>query len=85
MTIQQIDQEVKWLNQKANIIIRKKQTKVQLAQYLYATCLSPSVTTWTKAINNNQFITWPGLTSKLIHNYLPKSLYTYQGHMKLEK
>lgn len=31
------------------------QSKVHLAQYLHASCLSPPVTTWTKAINNNQF------------------------------
>ena len=59
--------------QKAHVIIRKKQTKRQLATYLHATCLSPAVSTFTKAINNNQFISWPGLTSNLIIKHLPKA------------
>ena len=85
-TLQQIDECVKALDcQKANVIIRKKQTMVNLAKYLHATCLSPPVPTFTKAIKNNQFITWPGLTTKLINRHLPKSLYTYQGHLKSEK
>ena len=71
--------------QKANVTMRKKQTKRQLATYLQATCLSPAASTFTKAINNNQFISWPGLTANLIAKHLPKSTCTYQGHMSTEK
>ena len=39
--------------------------------YLHRTCFSPVVSTWTKAINAGYFNTWPGLTSALMHNYLP--------------
>ena len=41
---------------KANVILRKKQSKVQLAQYLHATCLSLMPRTFITAINNNHFI-----------------------------
>ena len=42
--------------QKAHAIIRKKQTKRQLPTYLHATCLSPTVSTFTKAINKLIYI-----------------------------
>ena len=70
---------------KANVIIRKKQIKSDLAKYLHATLLSPTLPTLVQAINNNHFVTWPGLTTNLIKKYLPKSIFTYQGHMKSEK
>ena len=58
--------------QKANVILRKKQSKVQLAQYLHTTCLSLMLHTFIKAINNNDFISWPGLIANLIRKHLPK-------------
>ena len=41
---------------KANVMIRKKQSKVELARYLYAACLSSTPSTFIRAINNNHFI-----------------------------
>ena len=68
-----------------NVILRKKQTKIDLAKYHHATCMSPTLTTFSKAIATNNFITWPGLTPKLVLRNLPKSIYTYQGHLHSEK
>ena len=62
---------------KVNVIIRKKQSKQDLARYLHAACLHPTVTSFTKAIAKNNFSSWPGLTTKLILRHLPKSTYTY--------
>ena len=70
---------------KANVIIRQKQSKQELATYLHAACLSPPVSTFTAAIAKNNFSSWPGLTTKLINKHLPKSIYTYQGHLHKEK
>jgi len=42
---------------KLNVIIRKRQTKQQLATYLHATCLSPTPRTFIQAIKQNNFIT----------------------------
>ena len=72
-------------NHKLNVIIRKKQSKRQLAQYLHAACLSPTPSTMIQAIKNNNLITWPGLTVNLITKHLPKSIATTQGHLKSEK
>ena len=41
--------------------------------------------TFTRTIKNDHFIKWPGLTTDLITRNLPKSLATYQGHVKSEK
>ena len=71
--------------QKANVILRKKQCKVQLAQYLHATYLSPTSRTLIQAIKNNHFISWPGLTVDLIKKHLPKSIATLRGHMTSER
>ena len=70
---------------KANVILRKRQPKVTLAKYLHATCLSPVQSTFIKAIKNNQFISWPGLTPDLIQRNLPKVIATIQGHQKSER
>ena len=82
----QIDAYARQLDkQQANVIIRKKQTKSNLAQHLHAACLSPPISAFIKAIKNNNFITWPGLTPKLISKHLPKSTYATLGHLKSEK
>ena len=67
------------------VIIRKQQTKHDLIKYLHAACFSPTNATWIRAVKNNHFNTWPGLTIDLIKNHLPKSIATIQGHMKKEQ
>ena len=66
------------------MIIRKKQLKQELVQYLYAACMSPTPSTFIKAIKNNHFILWLGLTPDLIAKHLLKSIPTIQGHLKTE-
>ena len=68
-----------------NVIIRKQQPAKDLVQYLHAACFSPVKSTWLKAIQNNQFITWPGLTTELVNKHLPKSIATAQGHLHRER
>ena len=68
-----------------SVIIRKNQTKADLARYLHAACFSPVMSTWKKSIKNNHFTTWPGLTAQLILNHLPLSQATVQGHIKREQ
>lgn len=69
---------------KVNIIIYKKQTKRKLVQYLHATCFSPVSSTWIKAIENGNFISWPGLTANLVRKHLPPSIATARGHIRQE-
>ena len=60
----------------ASVIIRKDKTKLELAQYLHAAWFSPVNLTWGKAIDNNHFSTWPGLTSRLFRQHIPLSTAT---------
>jgi hypothetical protein len=67
-----------------NAVLRLDQTKVELAQYLHASCFSPVPSTFIKAINKSHFTTWPGLTADLIIKHLPPSTATVKGHIKQE-
>jgi hypothetical protein len=60
----------------------EQKTKVQLIDFLHRACFSPTVSTWTQAIEKNFFTTWPGLTADAVRKYLPKSLATAKGHLK---
>ena len=44
-----------------NYIITKDKTKTDLARYLHGTAFSPRISTFSKAIRNGNFITWPGI------------------------
>ena len=65
--------------------MHKRQTKADLAQCLHTTCLSPPMPVFAAAIQNNHFISWLGLTEKLINKHLPKSSCAHLGHLKSEK
>jgi hypothetical protein len=60
----------------------EQKTKVQLIDFLHRACFSPTMSTWTQAIEKNFFTTWPGLTAEAVRKYLPKSLATAKGHLK---
>ena len=60
-------------------------TKAVLVQYLHRFAFIPVVHTWTKAIDAGYFVTWPGLTSKLVRKHLPKLLATAKGHLKQDQ
>jgi hypothetical protein len=60
----------------------EQKTKVQLIEFLHRACFSPTLSTWTQAIEKNFFATWPGLTAEAVRKYLPKSLATAKGHLK---
>ena len=70
---------------KLNVILRKDKTKEELVKFLHGAVCSPTSPTWIKAINNNHFTTWPGLTSKLVTKHLPPSIATTEGHIKQEQ
>ena len=68
-----------------NVIIHKKKTHLELAQYLHAACYSPVKSTFQRAIKNGHFAAWPGLTVDIIQNHLPRSVATVQGHLHQER
>ena len=53
-------------NPSLNVIIREKETKIDLVKYLHAACFSLVISTWLRAIENNHFTTGPGWTQQLI-------------------
>jgi hypothetical protein len=56
-------------------------SRAEWIQYLHQACFSPAVKTWCKAIDNDQFLSWPGLMSAAVKKYLPPSTATVKGHM----
>jgi hypothetical protein len=56
-------------------------SRAEWIQYLHQACFSPTIATWCKAIDNDQFLTFPGLTSAAVRKYLPPSTATVKGHM----
>ena len=50
-------------------------------QYLHLAAFSPVPATWIKAIQKVLFQSWPGLTTKAVGKYLPKSIATNKGHL----
>ena len=68
-------------NHLSNVIIIKRQTYSDLLQCLYASYLSPTVSTFTNVIKKNNFTSWPGLKVDLINKKLHKSVFTAQGHL----
>ena len=72
-------------NEKINVIIKKDNKKEELAQFLHAACFSPVLSTFIKAIDNGHFVSWPGLTSKLVKRHLKPSIATSKGHINQER
>ena len=69
---------------KMNIILRKDKTKSDLAQFHHGACFSPVESIFNQAIINDNIITWPGLSSKLITKNLPPSVNTEKGYPNQE-
>lgn len=59
-----------------NVIIRKDKTKMDLARFLHVAAFSSAKTTLIKAIKNNHFTSWSGITTKLICKSLLDSITT---------
>ena len=57
----------------------------KLIKFLHSAAFSPSISTWTKAVQAGFFATWPELTAKNIAKYLPKSIPTAMGHLDQER
>ena len=55
----------------AMAIITKEKTKAELIQYLRGCCISPTPRTFLKAINNGNYLTWPGLNNQQLLNHPP--------------
>ena len=70
--------------QSANVIIHKKQTTKQLAQYLHAACGSPPISTFLKAIKSGLLQSWPGI-DLIKESDLSPTIATAKGHLDQER
>ena len=50
-------------------------------RFLHAASFSPVLSTWEAAVKNNNFVTWPAITTKNIRKYMEKTPATVKGHM----
>ena len=53
--------------------------------YYHAAAGFPTKVTWLKAIANNHYASWPGLSTKAVRDHFPESEETPKGHMKKQK
>jgi hypothetical protein len=56
-------------------------TLAETIQFIHQCLFSPSIDTFCKAIDNNQLIGFPPITSNQVRKYLPESTATAKGHM----
>ena len=68
-----------------NIIIKKDQSKSDLAAYLYSCCGSPPVSTFLKATRNGNLITWPAIDEVAKEKFLQSTVASAKGHLNQEK
>jgi hypothetical protein len=63
-------------------IIFELQTVEKIIRWYHASVGFPAEETWTQAIRNGAYSTWPGLTTKNATKYYPESDNSQKGHMK---
>ena len=71
-------------DEKSNVILCKKQTHMELVQYLHVACFSPVPSPFKKAIQKGFLQTWPGSTTELVDKHVPPIIVTVQGHIVQE-
>ena len=64
-----------------NLLVHKNKSKLELAQYLHACSGSPVISTFQKAINNGNFITWPGIDKLNFNALIQTTLATIKDHL----
>ena len=66
-------------------IITKDKTKSDLARYLHATAFSPRISTFSKAIRNGNFVTWPGIENLNFEKLIGTTIASELGHLDQER
>jgi len=57
----------------------------QAIRYLHAAAGFPTKDSWIKAINNGNYVTWPGLSAEMANKHFPESVETQKGHLKKQR
>ena len=80
-TNQPLQFDLTYSKNKGSVIIRKRQTHTDLAEYLHASCYGPVKSTFLKAIKKGFFKTWPRLSEETIRKHLYPQIATAKGHL----
>ena len=64
-----------------NYVLKQNKTQFELAQYLHACAFSPAMDTFTKAIKNGNFISWPGINDFNFKSLIKTTVATAKGHL----
>ena len=75
------NKEASQLNKSQINNIHHTSNQSDLIQYIQQCLFSPTTATLIKAINNNQLLSFPGLTSEAVAKHLQPSTATMKGHM----
>ena len=71
-----------FLDDHLNVILRKQETRGDLADFLHGACFLPVISTFLKAVEKNHFTTWPDLITRLIRKHLTKKKQNCEGTSK---
>ena len=63
------------------MIIQKDKTKNELAEYLHKVAFSPAISTFQRAIQNGNFVTWLGINEINFTIYVTNQIPTAKGHL----
>ena len=74
------DSKLKQNTHQANSVYHTS-TLAETIQYIHQCMFSPTIDTFCKAIDNDQLIGFPPITSSQVRKYLPESTATAKGHM----
>ena len=72
-------------NTNTNATLCLDKTSSELYNYLHADAGCPTKSAFIQAINNVNFITWSGITTKLIPKHLPPYIPTLKVHLNQKK
>ena len=76
-----LTQTIKHHEHTTNFILHKNKRKLELAQYVHACAGSPVISTFQKAINNGNFIAWPGIDKLNFNALIQTTLATIKDHL----
>ena len=68
-----------------NVIMKKDKKLQDLIHYYQACCFHPRKSTFLRAIQNGNFIKWPGLTSAAVNQYYVPTVESAKGHLNQER
>ena len=76
---------IKYGTTKSKCYYTEKYAKKRFGNFYQGVCFSPTKKTFIQAIENGNFLGWPGLTKQLINNNYDITTHTLKGHINQER